>query len=93
MHLSQDIKPISYLKAKTADVIKSVNDNQRTIVITQNGEAKAVIQDIKSYENLQNSLSLLKLIVQSENDIENNNVVEQEKMFDSLEQKIFGVKV
>jgi len=90
MHLSQDIKPISYLKAKTADVIKSVNDNQRTIVITQNGEAKAVIQDIKSYENLQNSLSLLKLIVQSENDIENNNVVEQEKMFDSLEQKLFG---
>ncbi len=46
MHLSQDIKPISYLKAKTADVIKSVNDNQRTIVITQNGEAKAVIHDI-----------------------------------------------
>ena len=90
MHLSQDIKPISYLKAKTADVINSVNENQRTIIITQNGEAKAVVQDIKSYENLQNSLSLLKLIVQSENDIENNNVMEQDKMFDTLEQKLFG---
>jgi len=74
MHFSQDIKPISYLKAKTADVINSVNENQRAIIITQNGEAKAVIQDIKSYEELQNSLSLLKLIVQSENDIENGAI-------------------
>lgn len=90
MYLSQDIKPISYLKTKTADVINSVNDNQRTIIITQNGEAKAVVQDIKSYENLQNSLNLLKLIVQGEDDIENNNTIEQEKMFKTLEQKLFG---
>ena len=89
MNLSQDIKPISYLKAKTADVIKRVNENQRTIIITQNGEAKAVIQDIKSYENLQNSLNLLKLIVQSENDIENNHTIQQEEMFNYLEQKLF----
>ena len=90
MHLSQDIKPISYIKAKTAEVIHSVNENQRTIIITQNGEAKAVVQDIKSYENLQNSLNLLKLIVQSENDIENNEVIKQDKMFENLEQKLFG---
>ena len=50
-------------------LINKVNDNQRAIIITQNGEAKAVVQDIKSYENLQNSLNLLKLIVQGENDI------------------------
>ena len=90
MLLSQDIKPISYLKAKTASVINDVNENQRTIIITQNGEAKAIVQDIKSYENLQNSLNLLKLIVQSENDIENNRTIEQEEMFDNLEQKLFG---
>ena len=71
-------------------MINSVNENQRTIIITQNGEAKAVVQDIKSYENLQNSLNLLKLIVQSENDIENNEVIEQDKMFENLEQKLFG---
>ena len=90
MLLSQDIKPISYLKAKTANVINDVNENQRPIIITQNGEAKAVVQDIKSYENLQNSLNLLKLIVQSENDIENNRVIDQEEMFNNLEQKLFG---
>lgn len=90
MHLSQDIKPISYLKSKTADVINNVNENQRSIIITQNGEAKAVIQDIKSYENMQNSLNLLKLIVQSENDIENNRIIRQEDMFNNLEKKLFG---
>ncbi len=90
MLLSQDIKPISYLKAKTASVINDVNENQRTIIITQNGEAKAVVQDIKSYENLQNSLNLLKLIIQSENDIENERTIEQEDMFNNLEQKLFG---
>ena len=90
MYLSQDIKPISYLKAKTANIINEVNENQRAIIITQNGEAKAVIQDIKSYENIQNSLNLLKLIVQSENDIENSRTIEQEDMFDNLEQKLFG---
>ncbi len=51
---------------------------------------KLIVQDIKSYENLQNSLNLLKLIVQSENDIENNEVIKQEKMFEILEQKLFG---
>ncbi len=85
MYLSQDIKPISYLKAKTADVINSVNENQRAMIITQNGEAKAVVQDIKTYENLQNSLNLLKLIVQSENEIENNDVISQDEMFDDLQ--------
>lgn len=90
MNLSQDIKPISYLKSKTADVINNVNENQRSIIITQNGEARAVIQDIKSYENLQNSLNLLKLIIQSESDIENNNFIDQEEMFNNLEKKLFG---
>ena len=90
MQLSQTIKPISYLKSKTADVINSVNESRQSIIITQNGEAKAVIQDIKSYENLRNSLSLLKLIVQSEEDIQNNNVISQDKMFENLEKKLFG---
>jgi len=89
MLLSQDVKPISYLKTKTADVIKTVNDTKRTIVITHNGEAKAIVQDIKSYENLQNSLNMLKMIIQSENDIENEHITSQEAMFDRLEKKLF----
>jgi len=89
MLLSEDIKPISYLKAKTSDIINSVNETQRPIIITQNGEAKAVIQDIKSYENLQKTLNLLKLIIQSENDIEKNNIIAQDELFNTLEKKLF----
>ncbi len=90
MHLSQDIKPISYLKAKTADVIHSVNEHHRSIIITQNGEAKAVVQDIQSYERLQNALTMLKLIVQSEHEVEVGKVTPQDEMFDRLEAKLFG---
>ena len=90
MYLSQDIKPISFLKSKTADVINSVNENKRTIIITQNGEAKAVVQDIKSYENMQNSINLLKLIILSEKDIENKNLIKQDEMFNNLENKLFN---
>jgi prevent-host-death family protein len=89
MLLSEDVKPISYLKTKTADVIKTVTDTKRTIIITQNGEAKAVVQDIKTYENLQNSLNMLKMIIQSENDIEKKDYLSQEEMFDTLEKRLF----
>ena len=90
MHLSQDIKPISYLKAKTAEVFNTVIDNQRAMIITQNGEAKVVVQDIKSYENLQNSLALLKMINHSERQIREGKVTEQKEVFDTLEKKYFS---
>lgn len=89
MNLSQDIKPISYLKSKTADVINTVNDNKRTMIITQNGEAKVVVQDIKSYENLQNSLALLKMIIHSERQIREGKTTNQEEVFDNIEKKYF----
>ena len=90
MNLSQDIKPISYLKSKTADVINTVNDSKRAMIITQNGEAKAVVQDIRSYENLQNSLAILKMINHSERQIRAGKVTKQEKVFDAIEEKYFS---
>jgi len=90
MHLSQDIKPISYLKSKTADVISTVNKNKRAMIITQNGEAKAVVQDIKSYENLQNSLAMLKLILHSERQVREGKVTEQKEVFADMEKKFFS---
>lgn len=89
MNLSENIKPISYLKAKTADVINDVTSNQQTVIITQNGEAKVVIQDIKHYESLKKSLNLLKLIIQSESEIEKNKTIKQGEMFENLEKKLF----
>jgi len=62
MRLSETVKSISYLKANAADLIKNINKNQNTFVITQNGEAKVVVQDIKLYEKTQETLAMLKLL-------------------------------
>ena len=62
MKLSESVKSISYLKANAAELIDSINKNQKTFVITQNGEAKVVVQDIKLYEKTQETLALLKLL-------------------------------
>lgn len=65
MKLSQSVKPISYLKQHTAEAVKIVNENSSAMVITQNGEAKAVLVDIVEYEQTQESFALLKILAQS----------------------------
>jgi prevent-host-death family protein len=62
MKLSSQIKPISYLKAHAAEIVRNLNEHQEPLVITQNGEAKVVIQDIGSYEQTQETLALLKIL-------------------------------
>lgn len=62
MTLATRIKPISYLKAHSAELIRELGDGAPPLVITQNGEAKAVLQDVGSYEATQESLALLKLL-------------------------------
>ena len=61
MRPSQDIKPISYVKANSANVLEQVNSSG-PMIITQNGEASAVLMGVKDYENLQSSLALLKIL-------------------------------
>ena len=65
MKLSESVKPISYLKAHASEIIRDVSENQKTIVITQHGEAKAVVQNLASYEQLNDSIAMLKLLAQS----------------------------
>ena len=62
MKLSESVKSISYLKANAANLIYDINKNQKTFVITQNGEAKVVVQDIKMYEKTQETMAMLKLL-------------------------------
>lgn len=65
MKPSESIKSISFLKAHAAELIRDVSSNQKTLVITQNGEAKVIMQDVKIYEQTQESLALLKMLAQS----------------------------
>ena len=62
MRYSTQIKPISYLKANAAEVLQELAEQRQPMVITQNGEAKAVIQDVASYEQTQETLALLKIL-------------------------------
>lgn len=92
MNISEDIKPITYLKSKAADLLKQINETHRPVVITQNGEPRAVLQDPKSYENMRNAIGILKLISQGEEDVRNGKSKLQENVFieieETLEEKI-----
>ena len=86
MQLVNDIKPVTYLKSRAADVLKHINETHRPMIITQNGEAKAVIQDPKSYEDMKNAISILKLLSFAEEDIKNGNLHNEEDVFSSVEE-------
>jgi len=75
MKLSTRIKSISYLKANAAEVVRGLAQNGEPLVITQNGEAKAVMQDVASYEQTQETLALLKILALGNRQIEEGKVV------------------
>jgi len=74
MKLSRQIKPISYLKAHAADIVRNLGKQHDSLVITQNGEAKVVIQDIESYEQTQETMALLKILALGNRQIEEGKV-------------------
>lgn len=75
MKYSDQIKPISYLKANTAEILRRMAEHREPLVITQNGVAKAVIQDIASYEQTQETMALLKILALGNRQIEEGKVV------------------
>jgi len=85
MKISTDIRPVSFLKSRAADMLRQVNETHRPIIITQNGEPRAVLQDPESYENMRNAIGILKLISQGEEDILNGKMKTQDEVFSDLE--------
>jgi prevent-host-death family protein len=74
MHRASHIKPISYLKANAASLLDALAADRTPLLITQNGEAKAVLQDVASYEETQATLALLKLLALGQQDVEAGRV-------------------
>jgi len=93
MNLKDDIKPISYIKTNAADMLKRVNETHNPLIITQNGEAKAVLLDTETYQSMVNSIGILKLLSESEQEIEAGAVEEQETVFTEIEARINQLKV
>lgn len=84
MKLSSQVKPISYLKANAAEVLDALAENQQPLIITQNGEAKAVLQDLASYEKTQETLALLKIIALGDAQIARGDVVSARQAIEAL---------
>jgi prevent-host-death family protein len=74
MKLSRQIRPISYLKAHAAEIVRNLAEQQEPMVITQNGEAKVVLQDIESYEQTQQTMALLKILALGMRQVEEGKV-------------------
>ena len=91
MNLQRDVKPITYLKNRTTDVVEQVSEG-RTMVITQNGEAKMVIMGVEEYDRLQSALALLRIIQQSEADVKRGRTIPQETVFQRIEKIIKDAK-
>jgi prevent-host-death family protein len=85
MNITNDIKPVTYLKSRAADLLKQINETRRPVIITQNGEPRAVLQDPKSYENMHNAIGILKLLSQGEADIREGQTKSQEDVFNEIE--------
>lgn len=88
MRYSAQVKPISYLKANAAEVLTKLAENQEPMVITQNGEAKAVIQDVASYEQTQETLALLKLLALGQQEIEEGRTKPARSVIERFRSKI-----
>jgi len=87
MKLSTQIRPISYLKAHAAEILRELGAQGEPLVITQNGEAKAVLQDIKSFEQTQETLALLKILALGRRQIEKGQVKPAAEVFRRLRER------
>jgi prevent-host-death family protein len=84
MKLSSQVKPISYLKAHAAEIVRNLGEHGQPLIITQNGEAKVVIQDIKAYEEAQETLALLKILALGNRQMEEGKVESAEDVIQRL---------
>ncbi len=82
--LANRIKPISYLETHAAEVIRTIGNRPEPLIITENGEAKAVVQSIDSYEEMQKTLTLLKILALGERQIEAGRVQPADKVIARL---------
>ncbi len=84
MKLTEDIKPVTYMKTRAAELLRTLGETRRPVVITQNGEPKGVLLDVDSYQELRDGVLLLKLAAQGEADVRAGRTVGQSQVFEDL---------
>ena len=93
MKIKEDIKPISYLKSKSANLISQINETHRPVIITQNGEPRAVIQDAESYEKTIHALNLMRILAHGEKAIKKGDLLKQEDLFKRIDENLIKAYV
>lgn len=88
MRFAEDIRPVTYMKSRAAELLRSLEENRRPVVITQNGDAKGVLLDVESYRQLKNSVLMLKILALGEADLRAGRTVSQEEAFRHLEERL-----
>jgi prevent-host-death family protein len=88
MKLSETVKPISYLKAHASEILRNVTEDHKTYIITQNGTATAVVQDIASFEQTQESLRLLKMLALSAKSLREGRFKPMDEAFKEISTRI-----
>ncbi|MGB7192181.1 MAG: type II toxin-antitoxin system Phd/YefM family antitoxin [Collimonas pratensis] len=87
MKFSTQVKPISYLKSHVAEIVKEITDSREPMLITQNGEAKLVVMDVRSYEEYEETLSMLKILALGNREIEGKQFRSAADVFAELDRE------
>lgn len=85
MKYSTQVKPISYLKSHTAEIVTTLAETREPMLITQNGEAKLVVMDVQSYEEQEQSLALLQILAHGQREIDEGKVIPADEVFARIE--------
>jgi len=88
MKLSQQVKPISYLKAHAPEIVRSLAENREPVVLTVHGEAKAVLQDVTVYEETQETIALLKVLALTNKQVEAGKLRPTSEAFKRIRQRV-----
>ena len=88
MQFHSDIKPISWLKNNAKQLIETVDETGNPMIITQNGEAKAVVMNVREYDQIQESLALLRMLADSSADVDAGNFRDADEVFDGIRNMI-----
>lgn len=84
MRLSEQVRSISHMKAHAAEIVGELAEGARPVIITVNGEAKAILQDLREYERQQETMALLKLLALSQRDVEAGRLHDADEVFSEM---------
>jgi len=90
MRIEHDVKPVTYMKTRAAELLRSVGESRRPVIITQSGEPKGVLMDFASYQEMRQATLLLRLLAQGEADVRAGRTTTQDRMFSELRGRLTG---